>query len=275
MGFRDAVAGVSECKTCTGCHQSKALGEFGKHKKSKHGVNGKCKICIKIQRSAPKLNVRLCQECESDISHRGKRAKWCEDCSLERNKEGDRRYYKENSEKINASNQRWAEKNREKSREIKRRWVEANPETVKKSRRRSKKKNRDEILVKSKVYRENNRESLRLKNQEYMRRTGRNAQKEWTKRNPLYAKRYYAENREQKISYVADWRKKNPQKTSEARRRSEHRRRARLARVPSGPKPTLGERLSMQGGMCANCKRKDTAIGRLWLKKKFCRMLEA
>ena len=62
--------------------------------------------------------------------------------------------------------------------------------------------------------------------------------------------KYRIGNAEQRRKYNQQYRKNHPH----IKQQAEQRRRARKQNVATGPKPTLKERLKMQGGMCALCK---------------------
>ena len=72
------------------------------------------------------LKIRLCLECEADISHRGTAAKRCEDCAAKRRREAGAQWYTEHPEKrrevSRECNARWRAKNPDKAREKAARW---------------------------------------------------------------------------------------------------------------------------------------------------------
>lgn len=120
-----------QIKTCTKCGDTKPIGEFYKRKGARFGVNSRCKICI------DKCNRKWARENPEKVQIANK--KWRK-TNPEKSKAVIKRWAKANPEKMSANVRKWARKNPEKACAISLRWQKENPEKVRAMRKRADKK---------------------------------------------------------------------------------------------------------------------------------------
>ncbi|WP_428491742.1 HNH endonuclease [Rhodopila sp.] len=112
----------------------------------------------------------------------------------------------------------------------------------------------ERIKTRKKIYNEQNRERVCASKKEYNRRTAvaRRAQNTiWMRNNKEHVRRYTAEHKEHRRTYIKEYRKQFPEKHKAHKRN----RRARLAGVTGSHTPSeIQEIKELQGWRCSNCK---------------------
>jgi rubredoxin len=225
-----------QTKRCTKCGEVKPVAEFHKAKREKDGFQYWCKKCkheydvnnISNRVYIYENGMKICSKCgiQKPIvdfykinSRTERRHPKCKECTLEHQK----KYNKENSEKISKRNKLYREKNSDVIKKRKKEYYDANApmlnqkskefrlshqEELSEYRKEYYKKNRDVILEKCKKYREDHPDEKKAR-----------------------GKQYYLDNSED-IKAYQKWYSKTPRGKIVASRH-DHRRRDRTKRVPN------------------------------------------
>ena len=162
-----AVA-VGELKECCRCREIKGLGDFGKNRRLKDGLNCYCRVCARIKdrqfRSkiaakniAPEIQGKFCPGCKVflpsfDFGRDKYRSSglnsYCKSCRVARGQTEIARARKRaynTSSKGRTRIKRWKSENKERLRLLNKRWSDANPQKCREISRNWKSKNRDRV----------------------------------------------------------------------------------------------------------------------------------
>lgn len=148
------------------------------------------------KRSSNSKTDRTCQQCDSDISHRGNRAVYCESCARkiknekarlsqrvrrarnpEKKKAADKRYKKKHAEKIRLQDKRYRINNPKKVKLWKKRSYEKNKAAKKIYDNQYRKNNPEKIKLRDENYRKNNRERIKERDRKRYKRVGKSYRK--------------------------------------------------------------------------------------------------
>ena len=170
---------MEKVKSCSKCKQEKTLESFSKNKRTKDGLQGTCKMCVKEQKDAnrDKYNAKARETWHQNADKNKQKYEDNKEIIAEKAKI----YYAENTEKVQAINKKWRDKN---------------PEKVKES----KKKYRDENKDKRKEWEEKNIEKLKEARKEY-----RIENKDYLTE---YQKQHYIKNRDKILKRTLAYQKK-------------------------------------------------------------------
>jgi hypothetical protein len=172
----DAI--LSQSKVCTKCGLNKPFSEYHKKKRTKDGLQCRCKACILEENAAYKS------------AHR------------EEGRAYNKTYYEQNREKVLAYSSQWAKDNKEKVAEQSRRWRENNPERAKEVRDRYNAANKDKNAARCKRYREENHEAFLAMLSKWYAANRKHV--------AAYNRAKYEENRDDRVERTRKWRAANP-----------------------------------------------------------------
>ena len=131
-------------KTCSKCGIEKELGDFGKDKRNKDGLNRQCRVCVakggKAYREANKEKGKAYRE-----------------ANKEKIKEKKKAYYEANKDKGNAQGKAYYKANKEKTKARQKAYYEANKEKMNAQQKAYNEANKDKI----KAYYEANKEKMK------------------------------------------------------------------------------------------------------------------
>ena len=161
-------------KECNKCHEVKLIDEFYKCKRSKDGLQVKCKQCEKQYREDNKERYQ-----EYDKQYKENNKEWYQ--------EYNKQYYKNNKEYIKENNKQYKENNKEWYQEYKKQYYKDNKERYQEYSKQYREDNKEKIKEYDKQYRENNKEWY----QEY--------NKQYYKNNKEYCQEYSKQYKENKI----------------------------------------------------------------------------
>ena len=198
--------------------------------------------------------MRVCGKCETDISDRNYRARWCVPCAKAKKRERGSKWVADNPEKVREIARKHYEANREKSLAYSQWYRKANPEKVQESARKYHKDNLEKVREKNRQYRKANPDKERERVRKY--------QKDNPDKERERARKYHKDNLEKVREKNRQYRKANPDKERERKRQYREanpdkvreisrRRRARERNQMGIVTRTEAEILESQGGRCA------------------------
>jgi len=160
---------MTEIKVCTKCGASKPLSDFGKHSKSKDGLNSFCKACKSLAAAA---HYRT---------------------NSEAIREKTKAYALENRDSVLAQKKVYAEENRDRLKAAKAKWAEENAEHLQAYQADYYSKNTEVIRASQAEYQRNNRPILNAINAS------------WAKRNRAYLSSKYNRLRARDMGAIPAW----------------------------------------------------------------------
>lgn len=212
-----------ECK-CNSCEQTKDIEDFYKNSKSKTGKPRQpCKDCVKLREASKRKEYKnsnkiipeykVCSVCNKekykDEFHNrcdtptGLRSD-CKDCY---NLKG-RKYYEDNSEKVNKRTSEYQKLHREDYSRRKRERYQADPESYREKDRDYREKNRDRLNEVARDRRKRNLEKYREKGKRYYHSNKckmKRYRKKWTSKNKDKVAFYAAKRRANKKQATPEW----------------------------------------------------------------------
>lgn len=219
-------------KFCTKCRLEKPFTEFSKNKSIKDGHRSACKLCDKAKDASRYLE------------------------NSEKIKAYSRQYREANREKVKESEEIRRIKNKERIKESQRAYRERNKEKIREKRLARYEENKERERQRVARYRSENPEKItdyRLRTLEEKRKTGLAFRKANKKRISERSAKYYEENSRLINQRNAEWRRLNPEKARALNANRRSRERSAEGRHKGDDIIAI---LSLQQGLCANCKTK-------------------
>lgn len=153
---------MEDMKKCGKCGEVKSKGEFHKDKRSKNGLQYRCKVCQKAyyEVNKEKINERDKARYEDNKDKYIERQKAYNKDNKEKIAEKNKAYREDNKEEIAEKKQAYYEDNKEEIAEVRKAYYEDNKEKIAEYKKAHYEANKEKIAESGKVYREDNKEKL-------------------------------------------------------------------------------------------------------------------